>query len=361
MVERARGPLTLAALDQLATVAALKRVAPPPDADTAAGLSARFVPNKRYAEHQLEIRGGARGRTLLPIPVWCVGSCHRDEDWKKWGATVLATAKAGDRTLYVVRMRRVCNGGNDRDLWIDRVIAAPGGEPRPPRVDRGHRPARARRLATVTAAVTAPSSSFVHVTEICPRRGEGQDRVTVVSSPDRLVIALADGAGGAAGGERAATAVIDAVMTSNTDDWQMVLTELELDPDRLGPGLTTAVALTVTGDGISGASAGDSGAWVVWSRGDEPAIDELTANQQGALIGNHAVAVAFRGGPLAGGTLVVASDGLFRYAPREAIARAALGPDLTAAAHALVALVRLPSGELPDDVSIVLCREAPPR
>lgn len=211
------------------------------------------------------------------------------------------------------------------------------------------------------AAVTVSSSSFVHVTEICPRRGEGQDRVTVVSSPDRLVIALADGAGGAAGGERAATAVIDAVMTSETDDWQMVLTELELDPDRLGPGLTTAVALTVTADGISGASAGDSGAWVVWTRGDEPQVDELTANQQAALIGNHSVAVAFRGGPLAGGTLVVASDGLFRYAPREAIARAALGPDLAAAAHALVALVRLPSGELPDDVSIVLCREAPPR
>jgi len=39
------------------------------------------------------------------------------------------------------------------------------------------------------------------------------------------------------------------------------------------------------------------------------------------------------------------------------IARVASGPDLAAAARALVELVRLPSGELPDDVAIVLCRE----
>jgi PPM family protein phosphatase len=197
--------------------------------------------------------------------------------------------------------------------------------------------------------------AFIHAVEICPRRGAGQDRVAVVSDPDRVIIALADGAGGTSGGERAAMAVIEAAMRSPVDDWPMILAELELDPDRLGPGQTTAVILTVTRAGITGASAGDSGAWLI--RGDE--IEDLTrAQHRKPLIGDHSLAVPFAGGPLAGGTLLVASDGLLRFAKPEAIARAALGPDLATAAHELVALVRLPSGELPDDLAIVLCREA---
>jgi len=202
--------------------------------------------------------------------------------------------------------------------------------------------------------VIVPLRSFIHATELCPRRGAGQDRVLVSSTRDRVVIALADGAGGAAGGERAAAAVIEAVAAAQTDDWTAVLTELELDPDRLGPGQTTAVVVTVTRDGIRGASAGDSGAWVIR---DGP-IEDLTRGQhRKPLIGDHSIALPFRAGPLAGGTLLVASDGLLRFAPPEAIARVVAGPDLAAAARELVALVRLPSGELPDDVAIVLCRE----
>ena len=200
-----------------------------------------------------------------------------------------------------------------------------------------------------------PIRSFLHATELCPRRGTGQDRLSVSSTRDRVVIALADGAGGAAGGERAAAAVIDAVAAASPiDDWTAVLTELELDPDRLGPGQTTAVVATVTRDGIRGASAGDSGAWVI----RDGRIEDLThAQHRKPLIGDHSVAIPFHSCPLAGGTLLVASDGLLRHAPAEAIARVAGGPDLAAAARALVELVRLPSGEVPDDIAIVLCRE----
>ncbi len=199
-----------------------------------------------------------------------------------------------------------------------------------------------------------PIRAFSHATELCPRRGAGQDRVAVSATRDRVVIALADGAGGTAGGERAADAVIEAVRAAQTDDWTAVLTELELDPDRLGPGQTTAVVITVTRDGIHGASAGDSGAWVI----RDGQIEDLTRGQQRKpLIGDHSIARPFSAGPLAGGTLLVASDGLLRYARPDAIARVATGPDLAAAARELVALVRLPSGEVPDDVAIVLCRE----
>jgi serine/threonine protein phosphatase PrpC len=199
-----------------------------------------------------------------------------------------------------------------------------------------------------------PIRSFIHATELCPRRGAGQDRISVSQARDRVVIALADGAGGAAGGERAARAVIDAVAAAQTDDWVAVLTELELDPDRLGPGQTTAVVVTATRDGLRGASVGDSGAWVI----RDGRIEDLTqAQHRKPLLGDHSVAIPFRGGPLAGATLLVASDGLLRHAPPEEIVRVASGPDLAAAARQLVALVRLPSGEVPDDIAIVLCRE----
>lgn len=202
--------------------------------------------------------------------------------------------------------------------------------------------------------VIVPIRSFIHATELRPRRGAGQDRISVSATRDRVVIALADGAGGAAGGERAASAVIDAVAAAQTDDWVAVLTELELDPDRLGPGQTTAVVVTVTRDGIRGASVGDSGAWVI----RDGRIEDLTQGQhRKPLIGDHSVAIPFHGAPLAGATLLVASDGLLRHAPPEEIERVASGPDLAAAARQLVELVRLPSGEIPDDVALVLCRE----
>jgi PPM family protein phosphatase len=205
-------------------------------------------------------------------------------------------------------------------------------------------------------AVIVPIRAFLYATELCPRRGAGQDRVWVSSTHERIVIALADGAGGTAGGERAATAVVDAVAAAaQVDDWAAVLTELELDPDRLGPGQTTAVVVTVTREGIRGASAGDSGAWVI--RGDQ--IEDLTRGQhRKPLIGDHSIAIPFYGGPLGDATLLVASDGLLRFAPPEAIARVARGPDLATVARELARLVRLPSGEVPDDVAIVLCREA---
>lgn len=198
-------------------------------------------------------------------------------------------------------------------------------------------------------------SGFVHAIEIAPRRGAGQDRAEVISCEHGVVIALADGAGGVSGGERAATAVIHAVSTvaSHAYDWSLLLAQL--DHDQIGYGQTTAVVLWLTRDNIVGASAGDSGAWII--RGTE--VEDLTEGQvKKPLIGDGAIVRPFESGPLAGGTLLVASDGLLRFANAVDIARIAGGPDLAIAARQLVELVRLPSGQVPDDVSIVLCREA---
>jgi serine/threonine protein phosphatase PrpC len=197
-------------------------------------------------------------------------------------------------------------------------------------------------------------TEFVNAIQVAPRRGQGQDRALVLPCEHGVVIALADGAGGTSGGERAAKAVVDRVasVASHAYDWSQLL--FELDHAQIGYGQTTAVVLWVTRERIVGASAGDSGAWIV--RGDS--IEDITSAQhRKPLIGDGAMVTPIEHGPLAGGTLLVASDGLLRYAKPDAIARVAGGADIEAAATQLVELVRFPSGELPDDVSVVLCRE----
>jgi serine/threonine protein phosphatase PrpC len=187
---------------------------------------------------------------------------------------------------------------------------------------------------------------YEYAVEVVAASAKGQDRATVIARPDGLVIALADGAGGTGGGAAAAQAVIDAVVAGT--EWQA----LDDDPARLGHGQTTAVVVTLSAAGIEGASVGDSVAWLI---GNE--LDELTARQiRMPLLGSGCVPVGFIAGPLGDGTLLVATDGLVRYAKPQDIARIARGRDLGAAVRALVELVRLPSGALQDDVAVVLCR-----
>jgi hypothetical protein len=195
-----------------------------------------------------------------------------------------------------------------------------------------------------------------------PARGAGQDRAIVVPVVDGLVVALADGAGGTSGGATAADAVIAAATTAAValvaGSPLGFLVRLDRAAGRLGGGQCTAIVAHVDGaGGIRGASVGDSAAWLVSDRPGEVAIVELTADQaRKPLLGGGARATALRPGGLGQATLVIASDGLFAYAARAAIAAIATGPDLAAIGPALVELVRLPSGALPDDVAIVVVR-----
>jgi serine/threonine protein phosphatase PrpC len=54
--------------------------------------------------------------------------------------------------------------------------------------------------------------------------------------------------------------------------------------------------------------------------------------------------------------LLVATDGLHAYAATAAIVEAAGSAALDDAARMLIALPRLPSGEVPDDIAVVLVR-----
>jgi serine/threonine protein phosphatase PrpC len=190
-------------------------------------------------------------------------------------------------------------------------------------------------------------------TLVVPRHGAGQDRAAVVEIPGGVVAVLADGAGGTAGGELAAQAVVDAVTAraASAPDWVAVLEDLDR-PARHG-GQTTAIAVEVTAAGIRGASVGDSRAVVVAATTN---TDDLTRFQQRKpLLGSgEAIVTALGAGPLTGRVLV-ASDGLWKYARARDIEAAVRDTaDLAAVPARLVGLVRMP----PDDISIIVAEWA---
>jgi serine/threonine protein phosphatase PrpC len=185
-------------------------------------------------------------------------------------------------------------------------------------------------------------------------RGAGQDRAGIFDGEDGLAIVLADGAGGTGNGAVAAQAIVDAVgaIASAQHDWCALLSSLDRDRSRLGHGESTAVIVAITEGIVSGASVGDSGAWLV--SGTET-IDLTEAQHRKPLVGGGCVPYRIPLVKLGDGLLLVASDGLLRYARRADIVRIARGPDLATAAQALIDFVRLRSGALQDDVSVVLC------
>jgi PPM family protein phosphatase len=211
-------------------------------------------------------------------------------------------------------------------------------------------------LITWHARIIAPFES-VQAMRLCPCAGGGQDRAVLLHAADRLVVALADGAGGTGRGAIAAQMIIDAATTraAACTAWDELLVELDVQLQRLG-GQSTAIVLTILSSGLVGASVGDSSAWIV--RGD--AVEDLTgAQQRKPLLGAGCTPRRFQAAPLEDGTLLVASDGLFSYAKPADITCALRDHDLDRAADALIDLVRLPPGQVPDDVAIVLLRMRP--
>jgi len=182
--------------------------------------------------------------------------------------------------------------------------------------------------------------------------GPPHDFVDVVEFPDALVVTLADGAGSA--GDALAAVVLECVSrfaaAERTHDAVSTLASAD-QPDTGGE--STAVTVEFRADGLRGASVGDSEAWLVRER---DFVDLTEHQRRKPLLGSgEAVPVAFSH-PSSEGTLVVGSDGLFKYAGPDRICEIARGPNLDAAADKLIDLVRLRNGKLQDDVAVVLCR-----
>lgn len=197
-------------------------------------------------------------------------------------------------------------------------------------------------------------------------RAATEDRFAVFPCRDGAVVVVADGAGGAAGGGRAADLGVKSVGAaldrgtfdpSSADRWVEVLAEADaLIASDPGAGETTIVVVSITEHGhVAGASCGDSGALIVTTREH---LDDLTEKQhrKRRLGSGRALPVPFWR-PKLDGTLLVATDGLLSYAALERIAHlAGEHDDLDALGRALVRAVTLSNGTLQDDLALVLVR-----
>jgi serine/threonine protein phosphatase PrpC len=247
----------------------------------------------------------------------------------------------------------------------------PMADPNPPRTT----PAENTRKAGFAVTQPAISGTFAEVdpvplqvaTTSASFRSASEDRLAVHHVPDGLVVVVADGAGGIPGGGLAADLVLVQVERAVTrksfepyvsSSWidLLSLVDMAAEQDRAA-GETTAVVVAVTDSGlVVGASCGDSGALLVRKDGT---VDDLTQDQhrKKRLGSGSAVPVGFDR-PTLDGTLVVASDGLLGYARPNVVAEVVLATEnVDEAASSLVARVRLPSGSLMDDVTIVLVRD----
>lgn len=186
--------------------------------------------------------------------------------------------------------------------------------------------------------------------------GRGEDHAACFMDGERCIFALADGAGGVGGGVHAALTVLKAaeqfarrVHLSAADALAWADEQIALDG-----GLSTGVIVELQGDALNGASCGDSEAWLV----DDSSLVELTAGQsRKPLLGAGGRLKRF--GPVSfQGRLLMASDGITKYARMsEVLKRASTGCPAEAVLD-IAELVRLPGGGYPDDLSIILALRA---
>jgi len=205
-----------------------------------------------------------------------------------------------------------------------------------------------------------PSSGslFVEMSEHCRvvsevrDGGRGEDHVGIFRDHGRLVVAVADGAGGTGSGAFAANMVIDeadAFARGARESAAMALMAAERAMFNVG-GQSTGIILLVSGAVIRGASVGDSECW--WLV-DDGFVDVTSAQVRKPLLGDGAMPVAF--GPFpATGRLLLGTDGLFNYVSSGQILEVAYQSNIDEAARELAGLPRLPNGEWPDDLGLVL-------
>ena len=184
-----------------------------------------------------------------------------------------------------------------------------------------------------------------------------EDRAAFFPTSNGAVLVVADGAGGMGGGAATAEALVAAVGSSlDVQSAQGWATLLEMFDAGQHLGETTAVVCSIIDDQIVGASVGDSGAWRIDHREPVSIVDLTHAQRRKPLLGSGRAVVVPFAARLGDTTLLLASDGLLKYAPADRIAACLRGTDLDMAAGELLGLVRLRSGALPDDFSVLLAR-----
>jgi PPM family protein phosphatase len=188
------------------------------------------------------------------------------------------------------------------------------------------------------------------------RRGRGEDRIASVTRDGYTLFVVADGAGGVAGGAAAANTLCRSLdtYTGGMDEWVGWLTRCDrMMATSASSGLAAAAVIALSDDGmISGASVGDCEAWVF---GQGAPIDLTGRQHRKPMLGSgDAMPIGFTA-QLSKGTLLVASDGLWKYMSYALIAEKATMRPIESVTATLIDGVRLRSGALQDDVAVMIC------
>lgn len=187
---------------------------------------------------------------------------------------------------------------------------------------------------------------------------ENQDRGLIVNDGPRVVLCVADGAGGRSGGTEAAIMALELVRQNanqlvNAETCAEMLRKLDaaIAKDAIA-GETTCALAVVAPEEIFGASIGDSGVWLIPANGKH--LDLTHAQERQPFIGSgSAWPVSFQR-PRQASCLLLATDGLLKYTSAERINAACREHATEVAAKRLIELVRYPSGALPDDVTVIV-------
>ena len=189
---------------------------------------------------------------------------------------------------------------------------------------------------------------------------ENQDRGIILVDDLRAVLCVADGAGGRSGGMEAAAMAMEFIrhgVTSlhSAESCVALLRAMDeaVSKDAMA-GETTCVLVVVTGETVFGASVGDSGAWIIPEAGAH--LDLTRGQQRKPFVGTSIANPVSFNYPKPEALLLLATDGLLKYAAAECIISVCREQMLESAPQRLVGLVRYPSGSLPDDVTVILAK-----
>jgi PPM family protein phosphatase len=187
--------------------------------------------------------------------------------------------------------------------------------------------------------------------------GRGEDCVLIDHHGSRTLAVVADGAGGTGGGAAAAKMTcsiaaqrLRSQAPGSPEDWARCLYEADQALIQTG-GQCTAVVVEIFEGRVFGASVGDSGAWLL---NGETVVDLTESQHRKPLLGADEVMPMGFGPVDLSGRLLIATDGLFKYAMESEIVRRAMTVPVEEAVARLIAGVRLRSGALQDDVGIIL-------
>jgi len=189
-------------------------------------------------------------------------------------------------------------------------------------------------------------------------RKNSEDRGEIFHVRGGFCLAIADGAGGISGGGEAASMFMQSVQWTPSDmdsrggiAGMMMGADSRISSDPVA-GETTGIVISLREGKLVGGSVGDSAAWLFL-----PASrTELTAGQRRKpFLGSDDIMPHVFSQEVASGTLVLVTDGLWKYTDIETIHETVRHNEPSSLPRKLIELVRLPSGTLQDDVCVIVC------